>query len=365
MARTTLQIRITLAMLAVALVTGGAAAFGPYLYYTLLDWLYPNLWGDDAWTFGDYLVFAAPIVLGLAIAVALGWRVAKGIARPVEEVAEAARAIAAGDFHARAGHERRGSGETESLVADFNSMADRLEQAEAELRYSNSAIAHELRTPLTILRGRLQGLADGVFQADSQLYGRLTQHVEDLSRLVEDLRTLGLFSAGQIELRLEVIDLAEEAAKVVEMMEPDLAVAGVEVHAHFVPAYVRGDGARLRQALLALLDNARRYAGAGILTVGTRVETAQVVLYCTDFGPGLPKGAESRVFDRFWRGDESRSRASGGSGLGLAVVRAVARAHQGDALAYSRPGAGTTVEIRLPLADQAAVEAQAAQVGRG
>jgi two-component system sensor histidine kinase AdeS len=145
-------------------------------------------------------------------------------------------------------------------VADFNAMAARLESAEAELHYSNTAIAHELRTPLTILRGRLQGLSDGVFAPSPQLYDTLLAHIDGLTRLVEDLRTLGLFTADRLELTLDSVDLASEAKAVLQSIEPDMAEAGIAVELALHPVLLRADAARIRQAMLAVLDNARRYA---------------------------------------------------------------------------------------------------------
>lgn len=324
---------------------------GSYAIYEIVWRLWP--WAIDMDGLGtlDYLVLAVLLAIGLLIACLAGWRLAQRLSRPLEAVAVAARAVSSGDLGARAVWHGKGFGETDTLIADFNLMADQLERSEAELQYSNSAIAHELRTPLTVLRGRLQGLADGVFEPSPELYRGLTGQVEDLSRLVDDLRTLGLFSAGHLDLHLVRTDLAAEAARVVDMIAPDLIDAGFQIECKLAPVMVRIDAARVRQALLAVLDNARRYGGRGIVVIETSAMNAQAVLSCTDFGSGLPRGQEHRVFERFWRGDDSRSRAGGGSGLGLAVVRAIARAHGGEARAWSRPGQGTRIEIVLPEAE--------------
>lgn len=339
------------AMSALTLASLALMYFGWFAYYAFLyDWLYPNDPNGDKWNLGDFIVLGVILVIGLTAATVVSWRLAQSIVRPLKSVAQAVHSIARGDFSARAKTVRSAFGEAESLIADFNAMAERLEKAEAELNYSNSAIAHELRTPLTILRGRLQGLSDGAFRPSPELYGRLLAHVEDLSHIVEDLRTLGLSSAGKIQLNLDKIDLAQEADIVIVSVEQDLAKSGVTVERDLGSAIVLADRARVRQALFALLNNVRRYAPGSTVVVQTRNVGAQALVRCTDNGPGLPAGAENRAFERFWRGDDSRARASGGSGLGLPVVQAIARAHGGDAAVADSGGKGTSIEIRLPVA---------------
>ncbi|MFJ1311454.1 ATP-binding protein [Agrobacterium sp. P15N1-A] len=320
-------------------------------YYTLFyDWLYPNEIYEDRWNAGDFIVLGIILAVGLTASAVAGWRLAQSIVRPLKSIAGAVHAIAGGDFSARAETIATAYGEAERLIADFNVMAERLEKAEAELKYSNSAIAHELRTPLTILRGRLQGLADGAFKASPELYSRLIAHVEDLTRIVEDLRTLGLSNAGRLELKLDQIDLAEETETVTASIEQDLISAGVTIKRDFGRAPVIADRARIRQAVLAVLDNVRRYAAGCTVVIETRMTKERVLIRCSDNGPGLPTGAEKRAFERFWRGDDSRARASGGSGLGLAVVKAIAQAHDGDATIADDGGKGTSIEIWLPAA---------------
>ncbi|WP_130502087.1 HAMP domain-containing protein, partial [Phyllobacterium myrsinacearum] len=201
--------------------------FGVMTYWQLYDWLFPDAPYSDKWTAGDFVTLGLILSIGLTTAVLAGWRLAQSVIRPLKSIAKAVRAIAGGDFSARAETIHSPFGEAESLIADFNAMAARLENAEIELRYSNSAIAHELRTPLTILRGRLQGLADGVFTPAPEIYRRLLAHVEDLARIVEDLRVLGLSNAGQLELKLDRVDLAEEVDAVTASVDQDLSGSGI------------------------------------------------------------------------------------------------------------------------------------------
>jgi two-component system sensor histidine kinase AdeS len=292
----------------------------------------------------------------LMLVILSGWITARHLSRrigtPMERVAVAARRLAGGDFTARADPSPGAAREAGQLVVDFNHMAASLQTLDRELTENAAAIAHELRTPLTILRGRLQGLKDGVFPPSGREFDRLITQVDGLTRLVEDLRTVSLASTGRLDLRRGPVDLAVDLDLLLDGMEPALEAAGLSLERDLRPAPLMGDGQRLRQATLALLENARRHAGGSV-----RVETRLVaggggrpvaILRVLDRGPGIAADPPDRVFERFWRADPSRSRDSGGSGLGLAVVRAIAEAHGGTAAAANRPDGGAVVELRLP-----------------
>lgn len=284
-----------------------------------------------------------------AIAFALGLVLLRGIGRGLDEVAAMAARVSGGDLSARATLGRLASREEAALTESFNQMADTLQAAERELRENAAAIAHELRTPLTVLSGRLHGIIDGVFDASPDQIGALLHQTDALTRLVEDLRTLSLANSRQLALQRAPTDLAEEARRVMLAVEPDLAAAGLVVTMALAPAPLLADGARLRQLLGAIFENARRYAATGgelrveIGAVGTRV-----VCRVLDRGPGLPAEATERAFRYFWRADVSRARYSGGSGLGLPVVRAIAEAHGGAATLTPRPGGGLVFTLDLP-----------------
>jgi two-component system sensor histidine kinase AdeS len=230
-------------------------------------------------------------------------------------------------------------------------MARSLQRTSRELSEGTAAVAHELRTPLTILQGRLQGISDGIFVADPALITALLHQTEALGRIVDDLMTLHLANAGRMMLQVEPVDLAVEVARVVNAMAPDLD------HAGLVPALALGsaplvaDGLRLRQAISAVLKNVSRYAaGSGPLAISVRRDPAgSVMLAIADNGPGLPPGTPPDLpFDRFWRSEASRNRAAGGSGLGLAVVRAIVEAHEGDVSLRNRPEGGAVFTMILP-----------------
>lgn len=340
---------VLLTLLAFVVVYGGLVAYFFFIY----DWLYPEGEYDSAWQLGDTITLGLLLGIGILTASILGWRLARYVTEPLKSVASAARTIARGDFSARAVLPRRSFGEAGELVSDFNLMAERLERAETELKYSNSAIAHELRTPLTILRGRLQGLLDGAFQPTPQLYLRLIAHVDDLGGIVEELRTLALSNAGQLDLQYSGLDLATEVAAAADSMEDDLSIAGSLVVRRLKPAVTMADKPRLRQAIVALLDNCRRYAPNSTVYLETWKDKDYVYFRCTDTGPGLADESRNRAFERFWRADDSRNRVSGGSGLGLPIVKAIMQAHGGDAVIQPTEGRGFSIDLHLPRREEA------------
>jgi two-component system sensor histidine kinase AdeS len=267
----------------------------------------------------------------------------------LDSLAEAARAVAKGDLAARAPRPRLASIEESQLIDDFNAMASALESADRELKDSTAAIAHELRTPLTVLSGRLHGIQDGVFEPGPEQIGSLIKQIDSLSRIVDDLRTMSLANSAQLALDLAPLDLAEVVLPTINAMAPDLEAAGITVDAALEAAPMTGDAARLRQALGAVLTNVQRYAPqSGRVRIETGTSEAGVHLRVMDRGTGLSDEAAARSFERFWRGEQSRGRAKGGSGLGLAVVRAIAEAHRGTVALTRRSGGGAVFEMILP-----------------
>jgi two-component system sensor histidine kinase AdeS len=297
----------------------------------------------------DYAALALSLVAGVATAVIAARLLTRRIVHPVVQIAEAARAIAGGDLSARADGSDRSLGEIADLVADFNQMAGRLETSVAEARQWNATIAHELRTPLTVLNGLLEGAADGVFQRDEDWSAMLRSQVDGLTRLVEDLRVLSLEESGHFHLRLEVVSLATIIEPLRALYDPLLMKAGLEPSWRISDTEVVADPARLRQAMMALLENARVHASPGLLEIISESRNDVAVFSVADVGPGVPAGAASEIFSAFKRG-----RADGrGSGLGLAVVRSIARAHAGEALLKPSEAGGSRFELMVPLAREA------------
>jgi len=276
-------------------------------------------------------------------------RLTRRIITPLNSVAESLRRVASGDLDARARGGDASMAEAAALVSDFNSMAERLSRMSENRVFWNAAIAHELRTPMTILRGRLQGIAEGVFEPGPEQFNSMLTQLEGLTRIIEDLRVVSLAESGHLDLRLQRSDVSVQVAAVVEAMSEALTESGFSVRLDARPSLEHCDPARVRQAVLALLENARRHAIPCPLRVRVTLAEGHCTVAVEDGGPGVPDELRDSIFEEFQRTDVSRSRQSGGSGLGLAVVRAIAVAHHGTARCRATERGGSAFEIRWPV----------------
>jgi signal transduction histidine kinase len=284
------------------------------------------------------------------IGIIVGVVVSRTISAPVTGLAAAARRIGEGDLRTRVS--ASGSQELEELALAFNTMAGDLQRAE-ELRANLMAdVSHELRTPLAALEGNLRAALDRVYPLDeaeiANLYGQ-TQH---LIRLVHDLRELALADARQLPLDRQLTDLAALVDETLQVFAPLAEEQGVQLDRQLGPVpEICVDAARIRQALHNLLANALRYTPpGGCVALLGRLDGDLVELAVQDSGAGLEAEQLGLVFERFYRGDPSRSRDTGGSGLGLAIVKAIVEAHGGRVAAQSGgAGRGSTFAVYLPM----------------
>ncbi len=294
-----------------------------------------------------------PLVVGLLISLlaglALAFLLARMFIRPVASIAEAASMIAEGDLSVRA-EMLPGNNELSNMILNFNQMASSLEGLEQERKATAAAISHELRTPLTILNGRLHALCDGVITPSEQEYRKLLAQTQHLVRLVEDVHTLGLDNADKLTLYCTECDLAELVRDFAPNYLDRAIESGVTLVVNAQAAKVFADRDRINQIISNLVENALRYAKSGKrVELNVYRENDSAILEVRDFGVGLPQGMSERIFDPFYRLDQSRSRATGGSGLGLSVVRSLVEQHQGVVSAYNHPEGGAVFKVILPL----------------
>ena len=268
------------------------------------------------------------LILGLSAAALLAMLVMLTIFRrvfaPVEALTAGARALAGGRLDARV--PVRGDDEVAELGRAFNSMAEALERNERARRNMVSDVAHELRTPLTNMRVQIEAAQDGLVSADARFLASIEEEAATLARLVDDLQQLSLAEGGQLRLEMtevRVAEIVERAAPagVVRDVPPDLVV--------------RGDALRLVQVVRNLVVNALAHAASRVEVRASRVGSG-VEIRVIDDGPGVPDEHAQRIFDRFYRVDASRSRSTGGAGLGLAIAKQLVELH-GGRIWYERP----------------------------
>jgi len=290
------------------------------------------------------------IVLGGATAGGVSYWLSRRITRPLLRMETVTRQFAAGDFSSRV--PALEIPEFDRLGHSFNRMADDLEGVEQRRRELVGDLTHELRTPLTIVRGYLEGLADGAVEPSAQTYGRLARETERLQRLVDDLQELSQLESGYLPVAGEAVAIAPLVARVCDRFNdqllgsPDLTIT-VEAAEDLPQAW--GDPARIEQILVNLLSNALRHTPAGKVSVRIYTELSFVWIAVSDTGIGISQEDLPHVFERFWRADRSRDRTSGGSGIGLAVCRRLVTLQGGQITAQSILGEGSSFKFSLPI----------------
>jgi two-component system OmpR family sensor kinase len=287
--------------------------------------------------------------------------------RPLEEMAETAGEIAAGDLSRRV-EDTDARTEVGELGAALNVMLSRIEAAfrdkeasEAQLRRFVADASHELRTPLTSIRGYAELFRDGRTARPEDVAAalrRIESESTRMSGLVEDLLLLARLDQGRPleQAPVDLAAIAEDATRDARVVAPDRVVS-LRTADESNDLVAIGDEERLRQVVANLLSNALAHTPAGTpVEVVVDRSGAHVHLAVIDHGPGVGEGERAKIFDRFWRADESRHRSLGGSGLGLSIVSAVVAAHRGRVIVGDTPGGGATFTVELPgavVADEA------------
>jgi two-component system sensor histidine kinase BaeS len=307
------------------------------LAYAFLDQLGASLWP----------IAAAGVLLSALAAVLL----AAHFRRPIGRLAQGARALADGHFETRLPDNR--SDELGELAGHFNVLAARLEGAEDARRQWVADTSHELRTPLAVLRAQLEALQDGVRSADPAHVAAMLRQVLALSKLIDELNALARADVGALACRREPLDLWQLALEEAQSFSERFSTAGLTLDTGTAPprANVLADPDRMRQVLRNLFENSLRYTTApGRVALSAQVDKGRLGLGIDDSAPGVPDGALSRLGERFYRVDASRSRAGGGAGLGLALCLRLVDAQGGSLRFAHSPLGGLRVTVSMELA---------------
>lgn len=333
----------------VVVVVGVALMVG--LAYALVGWIAP---GEPETLAALRRVMGTAVSLAALGAIIAGvitsFLLAREILRPLRQIASSSQRIAQGHYTERVAPPA--SQELARVAENFNQMAEALEQVEKQRITLIGNVSHELRTPLAGLNGYLEGLLDGVFPNDEETFALMSQEVRRLRRLVDDLQALSRVEAGQIALQPADFDLIPLVERVLRQLQPQAEDGQLRLTADYaadsLPVYADAD--RVAQVLLNLVGNAIRYTPeGGWIQVKVYPDGQMASVAVNDNGIGIPPEALPYLFERFYRVDASRTRRSGGSGIGLTIARHLVWAMGGELTAVS-PGLhqGSVFHFTLP-----------------
>ncbi len=298
---------------------------------------------------GRFFIWGA--LIAVAIALLLTFVLSRRILSPVRVLTSAAKRLGHGDFSQRVQVSDRG--ELGDLAATFNSMASNLERAEQFRRNMVADIAHELRTPLANVRGYLEAMRDGVIKPDADAIRSLDEESMLLSRLVDDLQELSLAEAEKLKLVRQPESITELIKRTANTLQTPVSAKEISLSIELPDKLplVSIDASRISQVLRNLLENAVTHTSTGgAITVTAREQCNYVEVAVTDTGEGIPAEDLPNIFERFYRVDKSRTRATGGSGLGLTIAKRLVEAHGGKIEVASQLGKGSRFSFTVPTA---------------
>ncbi len=298
---------------------------------------------------GRYFLWGGMIAVGMALIIA--FFLSRRILSPVKALTHAAKLLGQGDFSQRV--KVKDKSELGELASNFNSMANDLERAEKLRQNMVADVAHELRTPLTNIKGYLEAIRDGVVAPDSNTIGTLEEEATHLARLVDELQELSLAEAGKLKLARQPDDISKLVGQVTATMQAKALVKGVSMSTNLPDnlPLVNIDSFRIGQVLRNLLENALQHTAAGgSVSVAALSHDSRVEISVSDTGEGIPAEELPNIFERFYRVDKSRTRTTGGTGLGLTIAKRLVEAHEGQITVQSELGKGSRFSFTIPVA---------------
>jgi histidine kinase len=301
-------------------------------------------------SFNESLLISVGVASLAAVVVSI--LLSRGITSPLREMMTASQRIAEGNYTERV--QVAGGDELAELGSRFNLMAEQLEQVESMRRRLIGDVAHELRTPLTAIKGSMEGLIDGILPATPETFEQIHQEAGRINRLVDDLQELSRVESGAYKLDLQPVEMSDMVRTVIKRLGGQFKDRGVSLDPRLISSSmtVLADAGRIEQVLTNLVGNALQYTSeGGTVSISASRANGYTQVTVHDTGIGIPPEHLTHIFDRFYRVDKSRSRAHGGSGIGLTIARHLVESHGGRIWAESGgEGQGSTFTFTLPLA---------------
>jgi two-component system OmpR family sensor kinase len=296
-------------------------------------------------------------LVAFVVSVLLAVIIARSIARPLQRVAAAAKEVARGNYDLHL--DIASPDEVRSVADSFNTMTQAVKASQQAQRDFVANVSHELRTPLTSIQGFSEAILDGTAnepESVQQAVRIIQDEADRMAYMVSQLLDLAKIEAGQIVMARKAVNLQAVLESCVTKMTPQAAQGDVALTTDLsglsAGTRLTGDGDRLAQVLIILLDNAIKHTPAGgkVTAAAQTIDASHVTVSVSDTGPGIPAEDLSRIFERFYQVDKSRARKKGGAGLGLAIAKEIVAAHGGNIIAESIVGMGSKFTVQLPLA---------------
>lgn len=314
--------------------------YGPF-YYTDNDIKFLN-------TLNQLLILAT--FIAAIISVLLGTYLAKRLSGPIAKVIKTAGQISGGKCDDRI-TEASDTKEIVELTDAINILAESLEKQEKLRKRLTADVAHELRTPLANLQSHLEAMIDGVWEPDYERLASCHEETARLAKIVSDLGLLAHYEGERIILHTERFDIAELLQKITKSFEKEFKNKKIELQMAASIQYLEADKDKIAQIIVNLLSNALKYTPeGGTIEVSAAGNGQEIEITIKDNGIGIAPENLPFIFERFYRADKSRSRSTGGSGIGLAIVKSLVEAHYGTIEVISEPGIGSEFKIKIPLA---------------
>ena len=296
-------------------------------------------------------------LLAFMIALGASLLISRKVVFPIQEITKASRYIADGHYDQRVtlpnSAQAGNPDELGQLALSFNQMAENLDQTETMRRQLIGDVSHELRTPLTTIKGSMEGLLDGVLPATPETFENIHREASRLERLVSDLQELSRVESGAVTLVLSPLEISGLIGSVTKHLKPQFSEKKVSLELEISDSLppVNADQDRLSQVLINLLGNALQYTPEeGKVSLSVHRDEDSIIIRITDTGIGIPPEHLPHLFTRFYRVDKSRSRAGGGSGIGLTIAKSIVESHGGRIWVESGgPGKGSTFTFTLPV----------------
>lgn len=313
--------------------------YGPY-YFNETDLLFIS-------TLNKFII--AVTIVSLVFSILIGAIMARKLSLPITKAIKSAQMISKG-FYANRITEKSTTKEMNQLTVTINELAENLEKQDQLRRRLTSDVSHELRTPLATLQSHFEAMIDGIWETSTERLLSCHEEIIRMNKMVGDLEQLTKFESDNLIINKIDFDLTQLMGRIVQNYEAELATKNLKLNLEVEQITLHADKDKITQVLINLISNAIKFTQeGGIITIYIHISKESVCIHVKDNGIGVPQSEQALIFERFYRTDQSRTRLTGGSGIGLTIVKSIVEAHNGTIELISEREQGSEFIVKLPL----------------